>query len=287
MSLGRRHTIAIAMKCCSLAAVFFLTIPSVLAVNAPSVIAPTSGGGQIAHVGEAFPFPISARVTDADGLPVAGAVVYFEVDLCVSFDPSACPPTSAFPSFPENNLLVTTTSDANGVATAPVLVAGGTVGFYRVFATLSTTQVFAHAYYIVEQTDTSTAMPIGAGFTGTWYDPSQSGHGVMLEVLSDDRLLAYWFTFTPDGTQQAWFGGVGSIAANQAVIYAERGQGGAWIPNFDPAAYSHPLWGTLTFTFTDCDHGRVDFAGDGIDSIWGENFMNLTRLTRPAGVNCP
>jgi hypothetical protein len=43
-------------------------------------------------------------------------------------------------------------------------------------------------------------------------------------------------------------------------------------------------WGTLTFTFTNCDHGNVDF-----DSVfgYGSGNMNLTRLTLPAGLACP
>jgi plastocyanin len=42
---------------------------------------------------------------------------------------------------------------------------------------------------------------IGPGITGAWYDPQQSGHGLFLEVLPDNRLLAWWFAFSPDGTQ--------------------------------------------------------------------------------------
>jgi len=43
-------------------------------------------------------------------------------------------------------------------------------------------------------------------------------------------------------------------------------------------------WGTLTFTFTDCNHGTVNF-----DSMigYGTGSMNLTRLTLPAGLSCP
>ena len=56
--------------------------------------------------------------------------------------------------------------------------------------------------------------------------------------------------------------------------------GGAWLPNFDPARVTNNPWGTLKFTFTDCNHGRVDF-----DSIrgYGSGSMNLTRLDLPAG----
>ncbi len=127
---------------------------------------------------------------------------------------------------------------------------------------------------------------IGPGFTGSWSDPNQSGHGLALEVLDGNRLLAYWFTFTPDGSQQAWFLGVGSYSGNTATIsQVEQPLGGRWIPNFNPNDVVQQSWGTLTLTFSDCDHGRVDF--DSTNAGYGSNHMDLTRITMPAGLSCP
>src|SRR5262249_25790325 len=120
---------------------------------------------------------------------------------------------------------------------------------------------------------------------GAWYDPSQSGHGLFIEVLSDKRFYASWFAFNPAGTQQAWFSGVGTYSGNTATItQVELPTGGRWIPNFDPAQILRNAWGALTLTFTDCDHGRLDF-----NSVlgYGTGSMNLTRLTHPAGLMCP
>jgi len=128
------------------------------------------------------------------------------------------------------------------------------------------------------------AVDIGPGFTGAWYDPEQSGHGLFLEVLPNNQLLAFWFTFTPDGTQQSWFGGVGPYAGNKATLPVNLTTGGRWIPNFDPSKRIDHPWGTLTFTFSDCDHGRVDFASSYPG--YGSNHMDLTRLTLPAGLTC-
>jgi plastocyanin len=127
-------------------------------------------------------------------------------------------------------------------------------------------------------------VPITAGFTGAWFDPAQAGHGIFIEVLSDTRILAWWFTFTPDGAQ-AWFGSDGTIDGTTATIHALQGEGGRWIPNFDPANVTQPPWGTLTLTFTDCNHGRVDF--DSVVPGYGTGHMDLTRLTQPAGLTCP
>ena len=111
---------------------------------------------------------------------------------------------------------------------------------------------------------TSTALAdagaIGPGFTGAWFDPAQSGHGLFVEILPDNRIQAAWFTFNPAGTEQAWFVGTGTYAGNTATLTSVvQPAGGRWIPNFDPT--------------------RVISNGAG--------SMNLTRLTQPAGLACP
>ena len=129
------------------------------------------------------------------------------------------------------------------------------------------------------------AVSIGPGFTGAWYDPTQSGHGLFVEVLANNAILAWWFTFSPAG-DQSWFGGVGNYSGNTATISQTlQTIGGKWIPNFDPTKTTNVAWGTLTLTFTDCNHGRVDFTSNVPG--YGTGFMNLTRLTLPTGLTCP
>ena len=53
-----------------------------------------------------------------------------------------------------------------------------------------------HHHYVAGNGSAGT---IGPAFTGSWYDPTQSGHGLMLEVLPDNHLLALWFAFNPAG----------------------------------------------------------------------------------------
>ena len=124
-----------------------------------------------------------------------------------------------------------------------------------------------------------------AGMTGAWYDPAQPGHGLVVEALPGNQMLATWFAFNPAGTEQSWFLGVGNVGGNTATITSVvQPTGGRFIPNFDPSKIINNAWGTLTLTFTDCDHGKVDFAST---AGYGNGSMNLTRLTRPAGVVCP
>jgi len=160
---------------------------------------------------------------------------------------------------------------ATVLADGSVLVAGGS-GNIDGSNVLTSTEIF------------TPNVSIDASFIGSWYDPAQSGDGLMLEVLPGNRLLALWFAFSPTG-EQAWFGGVGTYSGNTATITsAALPTGGKWIPNFDPNAIVRNPWGTLTFTFADCNHGKVDFnSAYG----YGSGSMNLTRLTLPSGLACP
>jgi len=144
-------------------------------------------------------------------------------------------------------------------------------------------------HYILEcggqcQKLTSTGA-IGLGFTGAWFDPAQSGHGLFIEVLSDNRIQGAWFTFNPSGTEQAWFIGEGTYAGNTATLTAvTQPTGGRWIPNFDPTHIVANSWGSLTLTFTSCNQGTVAFTST---NGYGAGSMKLSRLTLPSGLTCP
>lgn len=164
---------------------------------------------------------------------------------------------------------------------------GGLMNFTRTFNTPGVIkyhdEVSKAAGVIVVQAASQFA--IGPGMTGVWYDPAQPGHGLVIESLPGNQLLAEWYAFDPAGTQQSWFLGVGSVSGNSAKITSvDQPTGGRFIPNFDPTKIVHNPWGSLTLTFTDCDHGKVDFAST---AGYGSGSMNLTRLTRPLGVVCP
>jgi glucose/arabinose dehydrogenase len=123
---------------------------------------------------------------------------------------------------------------------------------------------------------------VDGGFTGSWYDPAQSGHGFFVEVLPGNLFLAWWFTFSPTG-EQSWFGGIGPIVGNRVTMNPVRTTGGRFIPNFNAANVQNQPFGTMTFTFSSCSRGRVDFDfPDG----YGRGSMELTRLTTPEGLNC-
>ncbi len=127
-------------------------------------------------------------------------------------------------------------------------------------------------------------MPIDSGFTGSWYNADQSGHGFNVEVLPNDGILAYWYVFDDAGTPQ-WIIATGTIDGDTATLDAARALGGFFPPNFDPDAVLREPWGQLTFTFSDCLNGHVAWTTHVPGFSDGE--LDITRLTYPAGIVCP
>jgi hypothetical protein len=132
--------------------------------------------------------------------------------------------------------------------------------------------------------------PLGPGFSltravsGNWYDPAQDGHGFQLEALPNGLVTAFWFTFDNAGNV-VWINAAGQMGATTIEMQAIRVLNGRFPPNFNPATVTRVPWGSLTFTFTDCDHGSVTW--NSIDPAFtATGTMPLQRLTRLDGLNC-
>ncbi|MBL8298597.1 MAG: FG-GAP repeat protein [Rhodanobacteraceae bacterium] len=173
-------------------------------------------------------------------------------------------------------------------------IAGGNFGFDAIgigdanndgkFDFLVGAQPNSRAYVVAGTTPRAAAptFSIGAGMTGAWFDPAQSGHGLFVEILPENRILAWWFSFDAQGNQ-AWFGGVGTYSGNTATIEFTRTQGGRFIPNFNSANITNPRWGTVVMTFDNCSSGRINFSAE---AGFGVGSMPLSRLTAPLGLVC-
>jgi hypothetical protein len=163
--------------------------------------------------------------------------------------------------------------------------AAGSSGTYNLTLTASNgvspdaTQAFTLT--VVEGT-----VPITSGFTGNWFDPTESGHGFSVEVLPGNLLLAEWYVFGPDGGQ-SWIVATGPITGNTAVLqgYQAVGSGALFPPNFNAADVQNQLWGTITFTFTDCNNGQVSWQPTATGYTRGT--IPISRLTMPAALTCP
>jgi hypothetical protein len=134
---------------------------------------------------------------------------------------------------------------------------------------------------------------IGGFISGNWFNPQQSGHGFQLEITTTGDMVAIWFVYAPDGSGQNWIIAEGPLAAHATTVTlpAQIFTGAKFPPNFHSADL-HQLgnanWGTLTFNFTDCDHGQVSWHSDqpGYNQT-NDTPLALTRVTQIAGTVCP
>lgn len=138
------------------------------------------------------------------------------------------------------------------------------------------------------------SIKLGGYLSGNWYDASQSGHGFELEFTSQpsdtpgqNALVAYWYVYTPDGSGQNWIFAYGGYDAtsNTVTVPAFLFGGTKFPPLFDPNAVTQTAWGTLTFTFADCNNGTASWTSN--ITGYGSGSMPITRITNVAGTVCP
>ena len=131
--------------------------------------------------------------------------------------------------------------------------------------------------------------PIDSIASGAWYDPSHDGEGLILEVLDDGRVIAYWFTY-PDplmplevaDRSQRWLIGFGEIIDDSIVFDSLfETSGGVFGPEFDPDLISLVDMGRASLAFHDCHSGRFNYTYRGVGGT-----LSVERLTQLAGTHC-
>jgi|GEM_PF-2387357 len=121
--------------------------------------------------------------------------------------------------------------------------------------------------------------------SGSWYNPDQSGHGFMvnvIEVAANQHLLMTWYTYL--NGQQYWLLASGPIDGNSATLSAITGSGVEFPPNFDPADLLLSDWGSLTFTKIDDNNAVVSWESVLPGFPAGE--LDVVRLSQLSGYAC-
>ena len=123
--------------------------------------------------------------------------------------------------------------------------------------------------------------------SGLWYDEAHPGHGLSIEVLDADRMVAYWYAYHPDGTPM-WLEILAEIDGDTAT-------GGAWHYSgmqfgvFDPLDLAETPWGTVSITFEGCSTAHLSYESPlshgGVPFGTGE--VDLVRLSTIDGLECP
>lgn len=124
--------------------------------------------------------------------------------------------------------------------------------------------------------------PLPAGISGAWFDPSHPGHGLSVEILSNEHAIVFWYTYDHEGNPLSLY--------TEARIEGDTLVGTAFAPrgmrfrSFDPAELSVEEWGTLRLQFETCNYGHLDY--DANDAAFGEGGFRLLRLTSIKDSNC-
>ena len=98
---------------------------------------------------------------------------------------------------------------------------------------------------------------------------------------------AYWFAYAPAGNTQSWIYAQGPYdpTSNTVTLPAAITAGARFPPNFVHDDIAVTLWGSITFTFTDCNNGTASWTSTVPG--YGSGSIPITRLTRIAGTECP
>ena len=135
---------------------------------------------------------------------------------------------------------------------------------------------------------------IGGFISGNWFNVDEGGSGFQIEAtnVTDGAsglpiMLAIWFTYTPDGSGQNWIYAQGTYDPTKATatLPAFLSTGAKFPPNFKPGEITTQPWGTLTFTFTDCNNGAAGW--NSIVPGYGSGSLPIVRLTAIGGAACP
>ena len=133
--------------------------------------------------------------------------------------------------------------------------------------------------------DPTPPLPEHSGLTGSWYDPSSSGQGMVLHTVTDRQMVIAFYGFKPTGERLWLLGNVNEdldtgVALSVDMFLAEGGNFG----DFDASDITESPWGTLLLQFEDCRSGMATL--EGLD---GNQTLDLVKLAGLQGseLGCP
>lgn len=125
-----------------------------------------------------------------------------------------------------------------------------------------------------EMGGSSVQMEPGPEYSGSWYNPDQSGHGFSIEVGQLEngtrRAVVYWYTYDDKGNPVFMLGN-GVLEDNRVEITFESPVGMVY-GVFDPGTVPDPrdIGGVAVFEFSDQDNGTFSYTpSEFSSSTWG------------------
>jgi len=152
----------------------------------------------------------------------------------------------------------------------------------------STPYLFAFTYgrgvwrVPLNQLDAEPDFVIDGDTSGLWYNPSQSGHGLHVEIFDSNgtpNLYLFWYAFL-DG-QPVWLTGIGEIVDNRSDIEViVTGNTGFPVDDFSASDVEVTPWGTISIEFFEEDTGQ--FSWSSVLPEYNNGSLSIQRITRIA-----
>ncbi|NNK33652.1 MAG: hypothetical protein HKP02_11040 [Xanthomonadales bacterium] len=120
--------------------------------------------------------------------------------------------------------------------------------------------------------------------SGSWYDPQRSGEGFTIEVMFNNEVLAFWFSYDTEGNRR-WFFGTG-IFEGDRIVFPEMYTtlGGIFGDGFNMDDVEVNSWGSMEMELN-CTTGSVSF--EPTEEGFPSGSYELARLTILQGFSCP
>jgi hypothetical protein len=123
---------------------------------------------------------------------------------------------------------------------------------------------------------------VDGSLSGSWYDPSRSGEGFVIDITDADngeaRAVVYWYTYNSDGSgAQAWVVGTGPVVADTIIADMTITDGTGFGASFDANDVNRTPWGQVRIKFDGCGSATVSY--ESLDSNYGSGSYPLQRIT--------
>lgn len=124
---------------------------------------------------------------------------------------------------------------------------------------------------------------IRADLSGSWYNPDQSGHGLMVEILDNQHAVVAWYTYDAAGSP-LWLFGQGTVRGSELTAELGAFSGGRPPADWQQGDLQSEPWGTLTMNVQSCNIAMLTWASSHPDFLYGE--LELRRLSWIQGQRC-
>jgi hypothetical protein len=124
---------------------------------------------------------------------------------------------------------------------------------------------------------------IRGDLSGSWYNPEQSGHGLMVEVLDERHVVLAWYTYDSSG-DPLWLFGQGRASGQDLTVELSAFSGGRPPADWAQGALVGEPWGTATMNVESCNTALLSWESEHPD--FGSGELELNRLTWIQGQRC-